>query len=63
MSNKGLTYPEGYRQEYMSGCWRFYHPEELQQLLDEAPKIKKEKEVGEVIEMEKVKKTRNRRGK
>ena len=58
VSNKGLTYPEGYRQEYMSGCWRFWHPEELQQLLDESPKLKKEKEVGEVIDIETVKKSR-----
>jgi hypothetical protein len=58
VSNKDLTHPEGYRQEYMSGCTRFWHPEELQKLLDESPKIKKEKDVGEVIDMQKVKKTR-----
>jgi len=58
VSNKDLSHPEGYRQEYMSGCTRFWHPEELQKLLDESPKIKKERAVGEVIDIQKVKKTR-----
>jgi len=58
VSNNIITHTDGYMVEYMPKCWRYYHPEELQQLLDEAPKLKKEKDVGEVIEMEKVKKTR-----
>ena len=29
-----ITFPDGYWQEYMPGCFRFWHPEELEEAVE-----------------------------
>jgi hypothetical protein len=44
-----ITHPDGFWQEYMPGCFRFWHPEELEEAVNWRQKVIKQSSNSEEV--------------